>query len=122
MPKTILIVDDASSMRGLITMTLKGNGYIVIEGSDGKDGFEKLKLTEKVDLIVTDLNMPNMDGIGFIKAVKEMSQYKFVPIIMLTTESQEEKKEQGRLAGAKAWIVKPFKPDILLGAIKKIIG
>lgn len=122
MAKTILIVDDASSMRGLIAMTLKNNGYETIEGCDGRDGFEKLKSAAKVDLIITDLNMPNMDGIEMIKLVKALSQAKFIPIIMLTTESQDEKKEQGRQAGAKAWIVKPFKPDILIGAIKKIIG
>ena len=122
MAKTILIVDDASSMRGLIAMTLKNSGYETIEGCDGRDGFEKLKKAAKVDLIITDLNMPNMDGIEMIKSIKALPQAKFIPIIMLTTESQDEKKEQGRQAGAKAWIVKPFKPDVLIGAIKKIIG
>ncbi len=122
MSKTVLIVDDANSMRGLVAMTFKTNGYDVIEGSDGKDGLEKLKTSTKVDLIVTDLNMPNMDGIQMITAIKALPQYKFIPIVMLTTESQDEKKEQGRIAGAKAWIVKPFKPDVLLGVVKKIIG
>lgn len=123
MSKTILIVDDATSMRGLLAMTLKSNGYSVIEGCDGKDGLEKLKSsTEAVNLIITDLNMPNMDGIELIKAVKELPNFKFVPIVMLTTESQDAKKEEGKQAGAKAWIVKPFKPDVIISVVKKIIG
>jgi two-component system chemotaxis response regulator CheY len=122
MGKTILIVDDAASMRGLIAMTLKNSGYCVIEGCDGRDGYDKMHGAGKVDLIVTDLNMPVMDGIEFIKAVKAAPGGRFIPVIMLTTENQNEKKELGRQAGAKAWIVKPFKPDILLGVIKKILG
>lgn len=122
MSKTILIVDDAASMRGLVGMTLKSKGYNVIEASDGKNALEKLKAAQKVDLIVTDLNMPNMDGIQLIKTLKTDPKFKFVPIVMLTTESQEAKKEEGRKAGAKAWIVKPFKPDVLVDVVKKIIG
>ncbi len=122
MPKTILIVDDAASMRGLVAMTLKNSGYNVIEAGDGKQALEQLQKVGRVDLIITDLNMPNMDGIQLIKAVKADSKNKFTPIVMLTTESQEAKKEEGRQAGAKAWIVKPFKPDVLLSVVKKIIG
>lgn len=122
MSKTILIVDDALSMRGLVSMTLKNSGYNVIEASDGKDALNKLASAGKVDLIVSDLNMPNMDGIALIKALKNDPKYKFIPVVMLTTEGQDAKKEEGRLAGAKAWIVKPFKPDVLLSTIKKIIG
>ena len=122
MAKTIMIVDDAASMRGLISLTLKNNGYEVIEASDGKEAIKRLSSAGKVDLIITDLNMPNMDGIQFIKTVKGDSKYRFIPVVMLTTESQDAKKEEGRLAGAKAWIVKPFKPEVLVGVVKKIIG
>jgi two-component system, chemotaxis family, chemotaxis protein CheY len=121
MPRSIMIVDDAASMRGLIAMTLKREGYEVIEASDGRDALTKLT-ARKVDLIVSDLNMPNMDGIELIKAVKAVNQLRFIPIVMLTTESQEKKKQEGQQAGAKAWIVKPFKPDVLVGVVKKIIG
>jgi len=119
--KSILIVDDAVSMRGLVAMTLRNAGYEVIEASDGKDAINKLE-SKRVNLIITDLNMPNMDGITLIKTVKSMQLYKFIPIIMLTTESQAEKKLEGQKAGAKAWIVKPFKPETLLDVVKKIIG
>lgn len=122
MTKTIMIVEDSASMRGLISMTLKNNGYEVIEASDGKEAIKRLSSAGKVDLIITDLNMPNMDGIQFIKTVKGDSKHRFIPVVMLTTESQDTKKEEGRLAGAKAWIVKPFKPEVLVGVVKKIIG
>jgi len=122
MPKTILIVDDAISMRGLVAMTLRGAGYEVVEASDGNDALGKLSGAVRFDMILTDLNMPNLDGIGLIKAVKAMPKCKFLPIVMLTTESQEDKKQQGRQAGAKAWVVKPFKPETLLTVVKKIIG
>ncbi|AGW14944.1 response regulator [Megalodesulfovibrio gigas] len=121
MPKSILVVDDAVSMRSLMAMTLRGAGYEVQEASDGKDALGKLS-GAKFDLILTDLNMPNMDGISLIKEVKTRPNCKFLPVVMLTTESQESKKEEGRQAGAKAWIVKPFKPETLLGVVKKILG
>jgi len=120
--KTILIVDDEISMRGLLSMTLSNIGYNVVEANDGKDALIKLSSAGKVDLIISDLNMPNMDGIELIKALKLEPKYKFIPVVMLTTEGQESKKEEGRAAGAKAWIVKPFKPDVLHGVVKKIIG
>ena len=121
MAKNILVVDDAVSMRGLVSMALRNNGYQVVEASDGKDALNKLS-EHKVDMIVTDLNMPNMDGITLIREVKAIGKHKFTPIVMLTTESQASKKAEGQLAGAKAWIVKPFKPDVLVGVVKKIIG
>ncbi|MBC7320422.1 response regulator [bacterium] len=121
MMKSILIVDDAVSMRGLVAMTLRNAGYEVIEASDGKDALKKLE-TKRVNLIITDLNMPNMDGITLIKTLKSMPTFKLIPIVMLTTESQAEKKLEGQKAGAKAWIVKPFKPDTLLDVVRKIIG
>jgi two-component system chemotaxis response regulator CheY len=121
MSKSIMIVDDAASMRGLVAMSLKKAGYEVFQASDGKDAVLQLS-GKKVDLIVTDLNMPNMNGIELIKTLKGNPKYKFTPIIMLTTESEESKKQEGQRAGAKAWIVKPFKPEILVSVVKKIIG
>ena len=119
MTKTIMIVDDSSSMRMVVTIALKGAGYTVLEGRDGLDALDKLT-GQKVHLIISDVNMPNMDGISFVKAVKQLPAYKFTPIIMLTTESEESKKREGQAAGAKAWVVKPFKPEQLLGAVQKL--
>ena len=112
MAKTIMIVDDSSSLRVIVGIALKGAGYDVIEGSDGKDALAKLT-GQKVHLIVSDVNMPNMDGISFVRAVKQLPAYKFTPIVMLTTESQDAKKKEGQEAGAKAWVLKPFKPERL---------
>lgn len=118
--KMIMIVDDSASVRQVVAMSLKGAGYDVIEACDGKDAVSKLT-GQKIHLIVSDVNMPNMDGISFVKAVKQMANYKFTPIIMLTTESQESKKLEGQAAGAKAWVVKPFKPEQLLMAVNKLV-
>ena len=119
MAKTILIVDDSASMRQVVGITLKAAGYDVIEGRDGKDALTKLT-GQKVHLIVSDVNMPNMDGISFVIAVKKLPAYKFTPIIMLTTETDEAKKNEGRAAGAKAWVVKPFRPEQLLDAVQRL--
>jgi two-component system chemotaxis response regulator CheY len=119
MAKTIMIVDDSASMRQVVGIALKGAGYAVLEGRDGIDALAKLT-GQKVHLIISDVNMPNMDGINFVKAVKQLPAYKFTPIIMLTTESEESKKREGQAAGAKAWVVKPFKPEQLLGAVQKL--
>ncbi|MBK8017249.1 MAG: response regulator [Betaproteobacteria bacterium] len=120
MAKTIMIVDDSASLRQVVGIALKGAGYEVLEGSDGKDAMGKLD-GRKVHLIVSDVNMPNMDGISFVKAVKAHPNYKFTPIIMLTTENQQEKMMEGKAAGAKAWIVKPFKPPELLDAVSRLV-
>lgn len=120
MAKTILIVDDSAGIRQIVSYTLKGAGYEVIEGMDGADALTKLA-GQKVHLIICDVNMPNMDGISFVKEIKRSADYKFIPIIMLTTESQERKKLEGQAAGAKAWVVKPFQPDQLLSAVSKLI-
>jgi two-component system, chemotaxis family, chemotaxis protein CheY len=120
MGKSILIVDDSASVRQVVSIALKQKGYDVIEGADGKDALTKLT-GQKVHLIISDVNMPNMDGISLVKAVKAMPAYKFTPIVMLTTESQEAKKKEGQLAGAKAWIVKPFRPDQLLDVVQKLV-
>jgi two-component system chemotaxis response regulator CheY len=121
MPKTILIVDDSASLRQVVSIALKGAGYDVIEGVDGKDALTKLN-GQKIHLIVSDVNMPNMDGIALVQEVKKLPDYKFTPIIMLTTESGEDKKSAGQAAGAKAWVVKPFKPDQLLTAVSKLVA
>jgi two-component system chemotaxis response regulator CheY len=120
MAKTIMIVDDSASLRQVVMIALKGAGYDVIEGSDGRDALGKLT-GQKVHLIISDVNMPNMDGITFLKEVKTLANYKFTPVLMLTTESQQAKKEEGKAAGAKAWMVKPFMPDQLLAAVQKLI-
>ncbi len=120
MAKTILIVDDSASVRQVVGLVLKGAGYDVIEGCDGKDALAKMT-GQKIHLIISDVNMPNMDGIAFVKAVKQLPNYKFTPIIMLTTESQESKKQEGQAAGAKAWVVKPFKPEQMLVAVEKLV-
>jgi two-component system chemotaxis response regulator CheY len=119
MAKTIMTVDDSASVRQMVTFTLKSAGFSVVEAVDGKDALGKLK--GDVHMIVTDLNMPNLDGIGLIKQVRSTPSYKFIPIVMLTTESQASKKEEGKSAGATGWIVKPFKPDQLLAVVNKLL-
>ena len=121
MGKTILIVDDSATIRQVVGMTLKGAGYEVMEASDGKDALKKLD-GKKINLIISDVNMPNMDGITFVKEAKKLASYKFTPIIMLTTESQDSKKQEGQAAGAKAWVVKPFQPAQMLAAVSKLIA
>lgn len=121
MSKTIMIVDDSPSLRQVVTIALKGAGYDVIEACDGSDAIGKLD-GKKINLIISDVNMPKMNGIEMVKEIKQMSNYKFTPIIMLTTESQDQMKEQGKQAGVKAWVVKPFKPDQMLDAVSKLIA
>ncbi|MDO8699341.1 MAG: response regulator [Rhodoferax sp.] len=120
MAKTILIVDDSTSLRQVVSITLKGAGYDVIEGCDGRDALTKLT-GQKIHLIISDVNMPNMDGITFVAEVKKLAAYKFTPVIMLTTEAGEGKKQAGQAAGAKAWMVKPFQPAQMLAAVAKLI-
>jgi two-component system chemotaxis response regulator CheY len=103
----------------MVSFTLKNAGYQVVEAVDGKDALSKLN--GEVKMIITDLNMPNMDGITLIKNVRSQPDHKFIPIVMLTTESQAEKKQEGKSAGATGWIVKPFKPDQLLAVVKKVL-
>jgi two-component system chemotaxis response regulator CheY len=119
MAKTIMIVDDSASMRQVVGIALKSAGYDVIEGRDGVDALAKLT-GQKVHLIISDVNMPNMDGITFVAEVKKLPSYKFTPIIMLTTESDENRKRAGQAAGARAWVVKPFKPEQMLNAVQKL--
>ena len=119
MTKTIMIVDDAPSVRQVVGLALKGAGYDVIEAQDGQDAVSKLG-QKKLNLIICDLNMPRMDGIEFLNHVKSSPAHKFTPVIMLTTESAEDKKNAARAAGAKAWMVKPFQPSRMLEAVAKL--
>jgi two-component system chemotaxis response regulator CheY len=119
--KTILIVDDSVSLRQVVSITLKGAGYEVIEGCDGRDALSKLT-GQKIHLIISDVNMPHMDGITFVTEAKKLPTYKFTPVIMLTTEAGEAKKQAGQAAGAKAWVVKPFQPAQMLAAVAKLIS
>ncbi len=121
MAKTIITVDDSASVRQMVGFTLKEAGYQVIEASDGRDAVSKMN-GRQINLVVTDLNMPNMDGIELIKNVRANPAYKFIPILMLTTESQTEKKVEGKKAGATGWIIKPFQPEQLLNVVRKVIG
>ena len=120
MAKTILIVDDSPSLRQVVAIALKGAGFDIIEASDGKVALSKLD-GKKIHLVISDVNMPNMDGITFVQEMKKLPAYKFTPVIMLTTESQEAKKREGQAAGAKAWVVKPFQPAQMLAAVSKLI-
>lgn len=121
MAKTILIIDDSTSLRQVVQITLKGAGYDVVQAENGKDALDKLAGGVKPSLIICDVNMPIMDGITFVKEAKSLPELKFTPIIMLTTEAAEEKKLQGQMAGAKGWLVKPFRPEIMLKAVQKLI-
>lgn len=120
MPKTVLVVDDSQSMRQMVAFTMKEAGYTVLEGGNGQEALDQLG-GRKVDLVVTDLNMPVMDGISLIKQIRAQPANKFTPILMLTTESQEAKKQEGKAAGATGWMVKPFDPQQLLGVVAKVV-
>jgi two-component system, chemotaxis family, chemotaxis protein CheY len=121
MVKTILAVDDSASIRQMVSFTLKNAGYEVIEAQDGRDGLEKAKACG-VSLILTDQNMPRMDGLTLIKSLRTLPQYASTPILMLTTESSDTMKAQGRAAGATGWLVKPFDPQKLIEVVRKVIG
>jgi two-component system chemotaxis response regulator CheY len=120
MPKKILLVDDSASVRTVAGIALRGAGYEVVEAANGQEGLGRLN-GDKINLIISDVNMPIMDGITFLKEVKRHPNYRFTPVIMLTTEAGEDKKQEGRAAGAKAWIVKPFQPQTMLDAVSKLI-
>jgi two-component system chemotaxis response regulator CheY len=125
MEKYILIVDDSTTLRASVQFALTSAGYKVAEAKDGKDGLAILQNIrsqgDQISMIISDINMPNMDGITFIKEVKK-TPFKFTPILVLTTESQESKKMEGKEAGATGWLVKPFKSAQLLQVIKKLVG
>ncbi len=120
MAKTVLIVDDSTSMRQLVSFTLKDAGYEIVEAVNGRDALNKLN-GKKIEMVITDLNMPEMDGIELIRQLRNNSGFRFTPIVMLTTESQESKKQEGKRAGASGWIVKPFTPEQLIAVVKKFV-
>ena len=117
---TILVVDDSISLRQVVAISLQGKGYDVIQAGNGKEALSKLDGT-KINLVISDVNMPIMDGLTFVTEMKKMPKYKFAPVIMLTTEAGSEMKDKGRAAGVKAWVVKPFKPEQMLNAVGKLI-
>ena len=121
MAKIILTVDDSASIRQMVAFTLKSAGYTVIEASDGQEGLDKAK-ANPCNLVLTDQNMPRMDGLTLIKTLRGLPQYRSVPILMLTTESSDAMKTQGKASGATGWLVKPFDPQKLLEVVKKVIG
>jgi two-component system chemotaxis response regulator CheY len=121
MPKKILIVDDSAAIRQSISFILKQEGYETVEATDGLEALNMLGSIDALDLMITDVNMPNLDGIGFIKKAREIAKFKFTPILVLTTESQGSKMNEGKEAGATGWIVKPFNSDKLLGIVKKVV-
>jgi two-component system chemotaxis response regulator CheY len=120
MPKTIMTVDDSASVRQLVGYTLRSAGYEVVEAVDGQDALARLK--GEIHLVITDLNMPRMDGIELLKQIRASSSYRYVPVILLTTESQEARKQAGKAAGATGWIVKPFGAPQLLSVLKRVLG
>jgi len=117
---SILLVDDSASMREMVSFTLKGVGHEVNEAEDGVEALEFAK-KNSVDLVITDVNMPNMDGITLTAELRKLDSYKFTPILILTTETGSVRKEQGKVAGATGWIEKPFDPDNLLGTINRVL-
>lgn len=121
MTKTILSVDDSASMRQMIKLALGGAGYQVVEASDGRDALAKASQSG-IQMVLTDLNMPNMDGLSLIRELRKLPAYRGVPIVFLTTESDDGKRAEAKAAGATAWIVKPFKQEQLLGVVKKVLG
>ena len=121
MSRTALVVDDSPTMRQMVALTLTNAGFQVVEAEHGKDAVAKVAGGRKMDIVVTDLNMPEMDGISLIKELRKMAAFKFTPILMLTTESAQDKKQAGKEAGATGWIVKPFNPELMLKVIAKLL-
>ena len=121
MRKTVIVIDDSDSLRQVVGIALRTAGYDVIEAADGAQALLKLE-KERAHIAICDVNMPVMDGISFVKEVKKRQEYRFLPIIMLTTESRESRKQEGQMAGAKAWVVKPFRPEQMLHAVAKLIS
>lgn len=118
---TIMTVDDTATMRQMVSFTLHSVGHEVIQACDGQEALALAK-GRKLDMVIADVNMPKMDGITLVKSLRSLPEYKFIPILLLTTESQDEKRQEGKSAGATGWIVKPFNPEQLLSVVKKVLG
>ena len=121
MPRRILVVDDSASVRQVENVVLTAAGYEVVEAVDGADGLAKLT-AQPFHLVLTDLNMPNVDGVALIRAIRASPAHRLVPVVMITTESQEARKQEGRAAGATGWIVKPFTPEQLVAVVRRVLG
>jgi two-component system, chemotaxis family, chemotaxis protein CheY len=121
MPGVILAVDDSASMRQMVRYTLESAGYEVVQAADGVEALDYAK-GSGVDLVLTDVNMPNMDGISLIRELRQLPDYRFTPLLMLTTEAGLEKKQEGKAAGATGWLVKPFNPEQLVATLRKVLG
>jgi two-component system chemotaxis response regulator CheY len=121
MAKRIMTVDDSASIRRMVAFTLKQHGYDITEAVNGAEALKKLE-KEKIDMLITDINMPELDGIGLVRKVRDNPAYRFIPIVILTTNAQSGKKEEGMAAGANGWIVKPFRPDQLVAVVRKVMG
>lgn len=121
MSKKVLAVDDSKTMRDMVSFTLRGAGYDVIEAEDGEDALKKID-GNTIDVVITDVNMPKMDGITLVKTLRQNQAFKATPILVLTTESDDNKKNEGRAAGATGWIVKPFAPEKLIQVVQKVCG
>jgi two-component system chemotaxis response regulator CheY len=121
MARNVLVVDDSASMRALVSSTLKGLGYQTHEAANGEDALGRIKNMASVDLIITDLNMPVMDGITFVQSVRKLQALKFVPVLLLTTETRTEQKDKAKAAGATGWLTKPFDPKQLTAVVQRIL-
>lgn len=121
MMKTIMTVDDSASVRLMVTFTLRQLGYEIVEAVNGSDALKRLE-KKQIHMLITDVNMPEIDGISLVRKVRENPSYRFIPIIILTTESQEDKRRAGKAAGATGWIMKPFKPEQLIAVVKKVMA
>jgi two-component system chemotaxis response regulator CheY len=118
--RTVLIVDDSTSMRQIVRLTLQSAGFTVFEGSNGIQGLERLH-AQPIQAVISDVNMPIMDGIAFLRAIRLLAEYRSIPVLMMTTSSQANRRQEGRLAGATGWIVKPFSPTQLLETLSKVL-
>ena len=121
MSKVIMVVEDSVSVRRVVSTTLTAFGYKILQGVDGQDALDKLIAGASVDLIISDVNMPNMDGLTFVGEARKLEQCQYTPVIMLTTEADPEMKAKGKAVGARAWMVKPFQPAQMLAAVKKLM-
>jgi two-component system chemotaxis response regulator CheY len=121
MPRNVLVVDDSASMRALVVSTLKGLGFVCMEAGNGQEALERIRTMPTVDMVITDLNMPIMDGITFVQNLRKLVALKFVPVLLLTTETRQEHKDKAKAAGATGWLTKPFDPGQLTAVVKRIL-